>query len=182
MTATKIMYAFTRQKRDIMCYYLHILSLLFQPTLGAGTRHSFSSTYIQYVHSPYDPPEKLIIYSKSLGHNRALVKDMADYILLACGHHSTGALQMNEPQPFMLPPTLKVGFDPEIELLHHMSNNNTNVDIGWTTQPTTNGIDIRQTIWHIVSHDDGLTAGKTTGLVVLPTLKDNRRQLARKRL
>ncbi|KAJ7799287.1 hypothetical protein B0H14DRAFT_2617216 [Mycena olivaceomarginata] len=78
------------------------------------------------------------------------VKDMVDDILLACSHRSTGALQMNEPQLFVLPPTLKVGFDPEIELLHHM----------WATQPTTNGIDIRQTIWHIVSHDDGLTAGK----------------------
>ena len=55
---------------------------------------------------------------------------MADDILLACSHRSTGALQINEPQLFVLPPTLKVGFDPEIELLHHMSVKNTNVDIG----------------------------------------------------
>ncbi|KAJ7901454.1 hypothetical protein B0H13DRAFT_1882961 [Mycena leptocephala] len=83
--------------------------------------------------------------------------------LFRTGYHSTGALQMNELPPFMPPPTLKVGFDPEIEPLHHMSINNTNVDIGWATQPTTNGINMGQTIWHIVSHDDGLTAGKTTG-------------------
>ncbi|KAJ7917926.1 hypothetical protein B0H13DRAFT_1869837 [Mycena leptocephala] len=46
--------------------------------------------------------------------------------LFRTGYHSTGALQMNELPPFVPLPTLKVGFDPEIEPLHHMSINNTN--------------------------------------------------------
>jgi hypothetical protein len=49
-------------------------------------------------------------------------------------------------------------------------------------QPTETGTDIELTIWQIVAHDGGLTAGKTTGQVVLPTIRGKRRRLARKRL